>query len=67
MSGLPAGYDSWRTRADDNDDYCEVCGAYLAGREGWGPDECTGECQRGWRDPDYEYEMKRDREIFGDE
>lgn len=57
MTILP-GYDAWKTHNPD-DDCCEFCGA-LPKRGGWQPDECTGECQRGWRDPDAEYDRRRD-------
>lgn len=59
MTDLP-GYDDWKTHNPD-DDRCEFCGAHP--REcaaGWQPDRCTGECGRGWRDPDAEYEAERD-------
>lgn len=55
------GYDAWKTSNPD-DDRCEFCGVHRREcREGWQPRTCTGECKRGWRDPDYEYEkMKAD-------
>lgn len=59
MSDLP-GYDDWKTHNPD-DDRCEHCGVHPREcREGWQPDRCTGECGRRWRDPDAEYEAKRD-------
>jgi hypothetical protein len=57
--GLP-GYDDWKTHNPD-DDRCEHCGVNK--REwlgGWQPERCTGECERVWRDPDYEYDRLRD-------
>lgn len=54
------GYDDWKTHNPD-DDRCEHCGVHP--REcsgGWQPERCTGECGRGWRDPDEEYERLRD-------
>jgi hypothetical protein len=54
------GYDAWKTHNPD-DDRCEFCGVHP--REcsgGWQPARCTGECGRGWRDPDYEYDQMRD-------
>ena len=59
MDGLP-GYDAWKTHNPD-DNRCEICGAApYECRDGWQPDSCTGECNRGWRDPDAEYEATRD-------
>ena len=59
MNGLP-GYDAWLTRNPD-DIACEFCGASpYETRCGWQPDICTGECRRTWRDPDAEYEARRD-------
>ena len=29
-------------------------------RGGWQPEKCNGECGKGWRDPDAEYERMRD-------
>jgi len=40
---------------------CEFCGAApWECRGGWQPNNCTGECGKGWRDPDHEYEKMRD-------
>jgi len=64
MSDLP-GYDDWKTHNPD-DDRCEFCGANPnASKHGWAPDECTGKCDTSWRDPDYEYDRKRDEEDRG--
>jgi hypothetical protein len=65
MSTMPPGYDDWKTRSPyDEDPRCEYCGASEArgslARQGWQPDECTGECRIRWRDPDAEYEASRD-------
>lgn len=53
-------YDDWKTHNPD-DDRCEHCGAHEreCGR-GWQPRQCTGECGHVWRDPDAEYERRRD-------
>lgn len=60
MSGLPAGFDDWKTHNPD-DDRCEHCGVHPREcRGGWQPDRCTGECGKTWRDPDAEYEAMRD-------
>ena len=56
MTSLP-GYDNWLTHNPD-DDRCEHCGALPS--SGWEPSECTGECGVKWRDPDAEYERRRD-------
>lgn len=56
MTKIP-GYDSWKTHNPD-DDRCEFCDALQQG--GWQPDECTGECGRRWRDPDYEHDRKQE-------
>lgn len=59
MTGL-RGYDEWKTR-DPDEDRCEFCGADAgACRAGWEPSSCTGECGQQWRDPDAEYERRRD-------
>lgn len=57
------GYDEWKT-TDPRDYCCEHCGAdpRYEGRDGWQPDRCTGECNRGWRDPDAEMEQRREDE-----
>lgn len=53
-------YDQWKTHNPD-DDRCEHCGAApFEMRSGCQPERCTGECGRGWRDPDYEYERMRE-------
>lgn len=39
-------------------DFCGV--APWECRGGWQPDKCTGDCGKGWRDPDAEYEKMRD-------
>ena len=53
------GYDEWKLASPD-DGYCEFCGAHERRcRDGWRPDECTGECRQSWRDPDYEYDCMR--------
>lgn len=55
------GYDAWKTHNPD-DDRCEFCGVHERRmKHGWQPEECTGECERGWRDPDREYDEMRDR------
>lgn len=64
MASLP-GYDAWKLRSpDDKNPCCEYCGAseapYSDARMGWQPAECTGECGKSWRDPDAEYEARRD-------
>jgi hypothetical protein len=57
-------YDDWKTHNPD-DDRCEFCGvAPWQCRGGWQPDQCTGECRQNWRDPDAEYEAKRDDADF---
>ena len=59
MTALP-GYDEWLAR-DPDEERCEFCGAHI--REaagGWHPNACTGACGLRWRDPDAEYEAKRD-------
>jgi len=62
LDGLP-GYDAWLTH-DPDDDRCEFCGVGNAKcRSGWRPEECTGECRRVWRDPDEEYERRREEEY----
>jgi hypothetical protein len=62
MSDLP-GYDEWKTH-NPEDDRCEYCGAYPSEcRGGWAPSICTGECGRGWRDPDFERDQARDDEM----
>jgi len=53
------GYDAWKTHNPD-DDRCEFCGADPRYCKGWQPDACTGECGIGWRDPDAEYDRRRD-------
>lgn len=54
------GYDDWKTHNPD-DDRCEFCGVHERQcRDGWQPDQCTGECGQSWRDPDAEYERMRD-------
>lgn len=60
MTSRP-GYDDWKQHNPD-DDRCEHCGAdpRYEGRDGWQPDRCTGECNRGWRDPDAENDARRD-------
>jgi hypothetical protein len=58
------GYDDWKTHNPD-DDRCEHCGVHpreCAG--GWQPEQCTGECGRSWRDPDFEYDQMRDERDF---
>jgi hypothetical protein len=51
-------YDDWKTHNPD-DDRCELCiRGSVAGS--WQPHCCTGQCERIWRDPDYEYEKMRD-------
>ena len=61
VNSLP-GYDAWKLASPD-DDYCEYCGVHERQcRDGWRPDQCTGECGHGWRDPDYELEVGRERE-----
>lgn len=53
-------YDAWKT-TPDAESTCEVCGAGASMfRNGWQPDECTGECGIKWRDPDAEYDAMRD-------
>lgn len=53
-------YDDWKTHNPD-DDRCEFCGAApWECRGGWQPNGCTGDCGKGWRDPDHEYEKMRD-------
>jgi hypothetical protein len=48
------GYDAWKTHNPD-DDRCEFCGISSQDYDyGWQPENCTGECRRAWRDPDYE-------------
>lgn len=63
MTGLP-GYDAWKLMSpEDENPCCEHCGASersYSVRHGWQPDCCTGECGKGWRDPDAEYEAMRD-------
>lgn len=56
------GYDAWKTMSPyDADPRCEFCGAYpYECGAGWQPRRCTGECGAVWRDPDAEYEAKRD-------
>lgn len=58
------GYDNWKTMSPDEDgpEECEFCGAVMgySQRKGWQPAECTGECERSWRDPDAEYDAMRD-------
>lgn len=56
------GYDEWKLMSPyDEDPCCEFCGVSdRVTRDGWRPDECTGECRLSWRDPDAEYEAKRD-------
>ena len=62
MTNLP-GYDAWKTHNHD-DDRCEFCGADPRDcRSGWQPDRCNGECGRGWRDPDAEYDAQRDEAM----
>lgn len=63
MTGLP-GFDAWISHNPD-DDRCEFCGAdtRYALRDGWQPDECTGECRTIWRDPDAERDAILDREC----
>jgi hypothetical protein len=59
MTDLP-GYDDWKTHNPD-DDLCEFCGAHFREtRGGWMPVQCTRECDRNWRDPDFEYDRRRD-------
>ena len=53
------GYDEWKLR-DPDEGRCEYCGASMCHTDGWQPDACTGECGRGWRDPDAEYDAARD-------
>jgi hypothetical protein len=56
-------YDDWKTHNPD-DDRCEFCGAHPREcRAGWRPDSCNGECGRGWRDPDAEYDAMRDEPV----
>ena len=64
MSGLPGGYDAWKTHNPD-DDRCEFCGAdpRYEGRDGWRPEHCTGECRQSFRDPDAEYDAWRDEQM----
>lgn len=58
------GYDAWKLMSPDDEDRCEFCGVLgYACRKGWQPHQCTGECGRSWRDPDYELEAMRDREM----
>lgn len=55
-------YDDWKTHNPD-DDRCEFCGcAPSEFCSGWQPDRCTGECGKGWCDPDQEYEKMRDEQ-----
>jgi hypothetical protein len=57
------GYDEWKCHNPD-DDRCEFCGAHPREcRAGWRPDSCNGECGRGWRDPDAEYDAMRDEPV----
>jgi hypothetical protein len=55
-------YDTWKLQSPDEcDPRCEHCGASESVRgRGWQPNVCTGECGIIWRDPDAEYEAKRD-------
>ena len=54
------GYDEWLAH-NPADDRCEYCGAEpFEVRRGWQPKDCSGECGRAWRDPDDEYDRKRD-------
>lgn len=58
-------YDDWKTQtAEDQDPRCEYCGAYVGrgsmAAKGWQPDRCDGQCRISWRDPDAEYEARRD-------
>lgn len=47
--------------AEQDDPYCEYCGAHpREARGGWQPERCTGECGLSFRDPDAEYEKMRD-------
>jgi hypothetical protein len=55
------GYDEWKTH-NPADDCCEYCGADPRYCTGWQPEECSGECGRSWRDPDYELDMRRENE-----
>lgn len=43
------GYDAWKTHNPD-DDRSAACTS----------DECSGECGRAWRDPDYERDKTKD-------
>jgi hypothetical protein len=57
------GYDDWKLATPPEYEFCEFCGADpRVRRDGWQPDECTGECGRRFRDPDAEYDAMRDRE-----
>jgi len=61
---MPPGcdvYDAWLSHnpADDN---CEFCGIHPSERHcGWQPGDCTGECDRKWRDPDAELDARREK------
>lgn len=56
------GYDDWKT-TNPADERCEYCGVHPREcRGGWQPEDCTGECGKAWRDPDYELELRREDE-----
>jgi hypothetical protein len=58
------GYDDWKTHNPD-DDRCEHCGVHPRECSGdWQPEQCTGECGRGWRNPDAERDQRIDDEMM---
>ena len=57
-------YDAWKLMSpDDENPRCEFCGASdKQSSRGWQPNNCSGECGVRWRDPDAEYDAKRDEQ-----